>query len=330
MSRAPSKRFILGVIGAGIFAALFAVLYFAYKPVTRTTERIAVAYHGFLLDNDLNVLTDVSTAEADAFYQKQGWLGNQSATPLARAPTTTYEQECEKNGVPIPPPWGDPKWEKAGALPRDKIFAAKTLPDVEVWMFKTPLGICYALPRKDASGVIQALGIICQGEESSKACFWDNIRADGTKITGDQTKGMKPSDMQGGDKLKENCTNCHRGSNAFVIHPSTPLQPKPTDPTAANDPGDQTGRPTMPKREPYEPIGQPGWKNEPLEYALEPDGCAFCHAMPKLTGSYCRILKDVVGKTMPPPDGKKLDASHNKDLKKLKDQCNKIDPGLKW
>jgi len=330
MSRTTSRRVILGFVVLGLLAGLVGVLYFKIYRAP-SSERIAVAYHGLLLDNNLDVLTDVTSAEADAFYRGQGWLGSEpAATPGPGAPPLTYEHECEKNGVPVPPPWGDPKWEKVGVLPADKIFAATDLPTAEVWMFKTPLGICYALPRKDKSGVIQALGIICQGEESSKACFWDNIRKDDTKITGDDTKGMKPSDMKGGDKLRENCTNCHRGSNAFVIHPSTPLQPKPTDPTATNDPNSQDGRPTTPKKTPYEPIGQSSWKNEPLDISLEADGCSFCHELPKLTKEYCRILKGVVGKTMPPPDGKKKSASENKDIQKLKDACNKLDAKLDW
>ena len=313
-------------------------------PRTPVARPIAVAYHGFLLDENLEVLENVAPAEADAFYQSRGWAANAVALtgaapppPPAGAPAapagaapTAYMTECEKKGVPLPPPWEDPGWKKAGELPKDKIFAAPSLPTAEVWVFKTPLGICYALPRKDAKGEIQALGIICQGEESGAACFWDNIRADGTKITGAATAGMKVNDMQGGDVLKENCTGCHRGENVFIIHPGTPLQ-QTADSTGANkDPGDPNGKPTQPLKKPYKPIGQPGWGNEPSDLTLEADGCAFCHELPKLTPEYCRILKQSVGKTMPPPDGKKTDPSFDKDIKKLKDACNKLDPKLKW
>lgn len=37
---------------------------------------------------------------------------------------------------------------------------------------------------------------------------------------------MEPANIQGGNELVENCTNCHRGKNAFVVHPGSPLDPK--------------------------------------------------------------------------------------------------------
>jgi hypothetical protein len=298
--------------------------------ISLPASQIAMAYHGELLDDQLRPISNVSEADANAFYQQNGWTGS----PLARAPgsgtLSSYMTECQNKGVPLPPPWGDSAWQKVGELPPDKIFAATALPTVEVWVFKTPLGICYALPRKDASGVIRALGIICQGQESSVACFWDNIRTDGSKIVGDSTKGMKANDMQGGDVLKENCTDCHRGENVFIIHPSTPLQQNADSAGANKDPSDPNGKPTQPVKKPYTPLGQSTWLNDSSDLTFEADGCAFCHELPKLTKGYCQILKQTVGKTMPPPDGKKTDPSFEKDIKKLKEACNKLDSSLGW
>lgn len=297
-------------------------------PPPAPSPQIAYAYHGMLLDRDLNVIANVTPAQADAFYAANGWmLARAPVPPLPPPPKpparkmSPYMTECEKNGVPLPPPWGSPDWTNAGNLPAGQIFALPQFSNVEVWTFQTPLGICIALPRKDKNGDIQALGIICQGTESGKACFWDNIDGAGNKITGANTKGMDPADIQDGSVLKENCTACHRGDNVFIVHPGTPLEippKKPGDPAPTD-----TTKPT------YTPVsGQPNWGNEPLGFPLAGGECDTCHSIPKLTKDYCAILKQAVGKTMPPPPDTVKD--HANDVKKLKDECNKLDPTLNW
>lgn len=74
---------------------------------------------------------------------------------------------------------------------------------------------------------------------------------------------------------------------------------------------------------------RPGWDNPAGTYTLAPDQCELCHTIPKLTSSYCGIMKAMVDKGLmpPPPDSLK---DYQDDLKMIKEECNKLDPGLKW
>jgi hypothetical protein len=61
-------------------------------------------------------------------------------------------------------------------------------PQVEIFVLRSssPRGVYFALPRS-ASNKIKFPGIICQGNITSKACFWDNqrgVRFDVLKGTG--------------------------------------------------------------------------------------------------------------------------------------------------
>lgn len=301
-----------------------------------TAEDIAVAFHGLALDADGRLLRDVPPQALAAYHQRNNQnlaelahtaplmdidrdgtaddeeeevpvdeeeppeVAEPPPAPPPPAPPprrmSAYMRDCDRNKVPLPPPWGDPAWQRQGVLPPDLTFAGQAGQTTEVWAYNDPggKGVCMALPRKNAAGEIELLGIICQSKETGKACFWDNIdAATGNRITGAATAGMDPADIEDGSSLSENCTGCHRGDNAFVIHPDTPLElPAPFD----IDPD-----------QPYTPVSgtppRPGWVNPPSPLPLAGTQCTMCHDMPQLTAAYCRtVLKKALEKTMPPED----------------------------
>ncbi|CAH1388003.1 hypothetical protein NTGM5_770007 [Candidatus Nitrotoga sp. M5] len=256
-----------------------------------------------------------------------------STTFVTQPPRTlsAYMTECSNatNDVPLPPDWkNDPRanaaggWEFRGLLSNRLVFAATTAPPApasgvvtpvtEVWAYRDPKGICMALPRKKGTGIntIELLGIICQSERTGKACFWDNIQRAGvsggppagTRRSDALSNDMKISDIQGGDELRENCTQCHRGDNVFMIHPFTPLalkaSPAPGTATFPAPPG-LSALDTDPQVR-YQPIpsgrmsGQPSepdtpWENPPATN-LTAGACANCHEIPALTKKYCETL----------------------------------------
>jgi hypothetical protein len=194
-----------------------------------------------------------------------------------------YLDECRANSVPIPPDWPTGGWSNPGALPFRYNFL-QSGPDTQVWMYEAPggQGLCYALPRQDGD-FVNLLGIICQSESTGKACFWDNIDIlTGAKITGVGIT-LEISRLKNGFNLAENCTQCHRGGNVFLIHPETPLG-TPTD------------------RQPavrYAPIGQAGWSNPPAFAAPGSGACAGCHEIAALNSSICVFLQQAAELTMP-------------------------------
>lgn len=198
-------------------------------------------------------------------------------------PTSPYIADCRANDVPIPPDWPTGGWENRGVLPFQFNFLSSG-PDTEVWTYEAPggQGLCYGLPRKTGD-FIDLLGIICQSKSTGKACFWDNRDATtGAQITGVGIT-LRIAEIQGGDALMENCTNCHRGDNAFIIHPETPLG-KPVD------------------RNPdvrYTPIGQATWSNPPAFSTKGSGACSGCHEIAALNPSICQFLRQAADKTMP-------------------------------
>ncbi|HET8935277.1 MAG TPA: hypothetical protein VFN67_17635 [Polyangiales bacterium] len=141
-----------------------------------------------------------------------------------------YHRTCAENGVPIPPTWNprnppaDPTktWQSNGRLTPDFLSNGTT---ATVWYYEstTPRGLCIALPRAFADGTIDLLGVICQGNDTSKACFWDNAR----DFAPDEEVEIASLDFNSGPDLnapgKDVCTNCHRGENVFIVHPESAL-----------------------------------------------------------------------------------------------------------
>jgi hypothetical protein len=211
-----------------------------------------------------------------------------------------YVQDCRDQGVPIPPDFPDSRWTSQGTLAFS--FIGQVSP-TEVFAYKDPHvpGVCIALPRTSGGsysdgGSVSLLGIICQSETTGKACFWDNIDANGQRITGTDVY-LDIDTIKNGSNLAETCTNCHRGKNAFLIHPGTALDlgrsgapggPYDTDPSVR-----------------YTPIGQAHWSNPgPLAMPTPAAGesaCDACHEIADTGYSYCNdVLQPAAQTTMPP------------------------------
>jgi len=167
--------------------------------------------------------------------------------------------------------------------------------------------------------------IVCQSEHTGKACFWDSVDPNtGGKVfrrlLSDKLEIAKIAD---GYSLKnENCTDCHRGPNAFLIRPQTALDlPAPFD---------------IHPRQTYQPMGRAGWQNPRPLLIHDPNGnnkCATCHEIPGLSEKYCAaVLANVSETYMPsasnPVGWKNPSGPYASDVLKLKQQCTecKNDP----
>ncbi|PSV43086.1 hypothetical protein [Photobacterium sp. GB-36] len=221
------------------------------------------------------------------FLNQRSWLTHIILIP----PETTddYAATCRENNVPIPPDWGSDLWVHQGTATTDFLASRRT----EVYAYEDPsvAGTCMALPRwslgASGSEYIQFLGIICQSKTTGKACFWDNISKEtGGRITGGEDLTFKISDIQNGDNLAENCTNCHRGKNVFLIHPDTPIDISDDydiDPNVR-----------------YQPISAQGWTNPPAFAELGDGACASCHEIGGISFDYCNtVLRSAANQTMP-------------------------------
>ncbi|SFN40371.1 hypothetical protein SAMN05216386_0837 [Nitrosospira briensis] len=225
---------------------------------------------------------------------------------------TGYMRTCRSNSVPIPPNWPDSGWVNRGTLPSEYAFAGSpSNPNSEVWTYVAPgnAGLCYALPRTNTSGSVGLLGIICQSQTTGKACFWDNLNATtGRRITGRGIR-LQINQLKDGSNLAENCTECHRGFNAFVVHPHTPLgSPTNRDPSVR-----------------YTPIGQSTWANPPAFSELGAGACSGCHEIAEPTPRYCGILRQAADKTMPsaatPAGWNRPTAAYAAHISYLKTRC---------
>lgn len=217
----------------------------------------------------------------------------QTVDLLFRTPRTApqYLSLCAAEGVPIPPPWPDAGWVNQGVLDYKYNFLQSGA-DTEVWTYSVPeVGVCYALPRKTGME-IGLMGLICQSATTGKACFWDNLDSFGNRIRPGPGETVDVSVMQNGLTLIENCTECHRGFNAFNIHPETVLG---NIPRAERDPAVR-----------YTPIGQAatmtrrGWENPPASFEPGTGRCSNCHEIAAPTQSYCQsVLRKSYSLTMP-------------------------------
>ncbi len=112
------------------------------------------------------------------------------------------------------------------------MFIRQNYAETEVFTLESnePKGVCVALPRsnkdKENPSVIGLLGIICQGDESSRACFWDN-QNETQSFPGKEIEVVPIQQFAGGVDLKPTLggtwTSCHAREHTFIIHPWTAL-----------------------------------------------------------------------------------------------------------
>jgi hypothetical protein len=160
-----------------------------------------------------------------------------------------YAADCLLKGVPIPPPFN---YEACKATPQGADCGAGWVytgameafsgGDADVFYYATgpataeqPEGLCVAFPRFIGGATDNLLGVICQGKVASKACFWDSPETGFTSSTTtcyleEQASTISCSAAKGGAELEDEadqvglsqCSDCHAGENAFIVHPNEP------------------------------------------------------------------------------------------------------------
>jgi hypothetical protein len=140
-----------------------------------------------------------------------------------------------------------------------------------------------ALPRWDSSGKARLLGVICQGNDTSKVCFWDNQHSppisEPRNLAGNT--GYPLSRFKGGADLAVPaqfdvggmCTDCHAGANPFIVHPE-----KTAFASMRSRYGDSRNTATGW----YDPIVPAGWydnkrKEKRLDGVTSVKQCTSCH-----------------------------------------------------
>lgn len=214
---------------------------------------------------------------------------------LAARPTDEYIDSCRAASVPFPPKWDWPtplnSWIARGELPPLSSFVG--LPGVDktvVYTYENNDGVCFALTRvRSEDNSLLRNSIICQSEETGKACFWENQSRGGSGSFIGPEVSYEIVDVHGGDVLNENCTDCHRGENAFVIHPETALQLSELDTNPAVW---------------YQPVGQEDWSNPGpinlIDASVGQLSCTGCHQLPEVDDVFCEvILRRAAERTMP-------------------------------
>lgn len=133
---------------------------------------------------------------------------------------TDYMRQCAAAGVPIPPDFAlsGTVWRRQGDLAAPLIVSGSRA-QVYVWASPALRGGCVALPRgTGAPGTGDLAGIICQGADSGRACFWDSKRRGSGEIIPWRDETMVVRELMDANQLP-NCTNCHRGNNVFIVSP---------------------------------------------------------------------------------------------------------------
>jgi hypothetical protein len=232
-----------------------------------------------------------------------------------------YLERCRKSNVPIPPDWPSPDWVHEGDL--DPALAFVTIDGLydthKVYSYRDPAqpGICLLMIRL-GDGDLYLFDVICQSATTGRACFWENDLA--TAGRDDLETPRRIVDLETADTVHEPCTNCHRGENAFIVHPGTPIDQRP-----------DTDSPVW-----YQPIStQSGFVNPPAFEGRNASTCSTCHAIGNLTrngASFCKtVMENAVHRTMPPggpyPGWASPTGVHAAAVDTLREACaGRIDP----
>ncbi|MBX3335178.1 MAG: hypothetical protein KF876_13710 [Nitrospira sp.] len=143
-----------------------------------------------------------------------------------------YRESCREKGVPIPPDWtaSSSEWRGHGNL-HTILLTPNSLDQTPVdntsfatvWSYASPdvRGACIALGR--SSGTFQ---VICQSATTGHACFWSNDPSSPSTSWNPETTEVPIASLrdpvQGFAPDTVDCTECHRGNNAFLYAPDDP------------------------------------------------------------------------------------------------------------
>lgn len=285
------------------------------RVVPRSVDAIAYLFHGEYMNANGAKIAKPTPEALKAFRDAKTAGKTQARAVENPRDQAAYCRACVAAGVPEPPSFSSGKWKSKGSLAKDSQFASSNVKDIMVYESANPPGVCVALPRGEGND-IELLGVICQGEKSGKACFWDNIDSkSGDRIVGPDVKKLDIAKFQNGDQLDEDCTECHRGDNVYLVHdeleqipsrdPENRYEPIPT---GAHTNGDFWSNPDRTRDD------DPNGKNQ------MGGGCGSCHAMPSMSEGYCdAVLSNAVSRgVMPPSDT--LD-SDDRDEDTCRDVC---------
>lgn len=242
---------------------------------SKSSEQI-IAYHGVKVSSKSHkVISDTpitfsSTALSDATLEKKSDLSD-------------YSLRCEKEEVPLPPKWGDRAWQLLGDIDYKKTFASYA--PAKLYSYNDQTGVCAAIVRAVGDQIFQ-FGVICTNLKTGKTCFWDNVDEKGQTLT--VTPGFDTKvESTGADKLRENCSECHRGDNPWLVLP-----------------GEVTEKLPNPKVR-FSPVATQSWSNPEIDKPIKGCSTGGCHNIPKLSFPYCNFALRIIDKGLMPPDGSK-------------------------
>ena len=253
-----------------------------------------------------------------------------------------YADLCQARGVPLPPPWGSPSWIYNGSLAPYELLAGAGIGPAHVhyYVSTSPSGLCMALPRGDMGQPVSTFGVICQGD-TGYACFWDDANQQIPWATATSqipiVSGAADAKWWGGARLETEdggmCADCHRGENAFVVLPGSPLDLSPLG-IAQNRGGWYRPIVSVNWLENAGPASSPA-ANDPGINPME--ACTSCHSAgaqagrfpvvgrirADTTSRYCeQIISPLRTSARMPPFGATTTASHNIQWDILESQCD--------
>lgn len=273
-------------------------------------------------------------ADFEAYLSRFGFGAALTVTPqsITTNSDAAYTTECRNNGVPIPPPIGDPRWVSQGFIPTDQLFISNASVEVMTYRSTSPDGLCIALPRSDdtfaADGVTVALdGVICLGKAASpisgksSVCFWDNQMSGssfpflkGTRIPigWNDPAQVNPNPggkfMSGGAQLTSmgagQCSDCHAGQNPFIVHPRNPAPARPFGQVQGASAESVLGKLSKPPLNLpmfgdtwYDPIVLGSWpqNQKRLNDAYLPSSCQGCHSAGGVGGQLPHLSTSLPG-----------------------------------
>ncbi len=226
-----------------------------------------------------------------------------------------YIEQCRTLGVPVPSTVSivdGNNWTLHESADDDIIDTNFIGGDARLltWESSDPPGGCSVL-RRDDSGGIFAIGLICMGTSTNRACFFDFKREFQGSPSGnlmDIEEFLGGADLAVGGDEADVCSDCHAGADPWVRHPDD-IEFNVFENSASFEPGSW-----------YEPVVPDDWPQNPgpmLPPPVPPGAadCGECHhiggqggAFPLITAGlqgYCTSILGRVGgpgsfNTMPP------------------------------
>lgn len=227
-----------------------------------------------------------------------------------------YRQRCRDRGIPVPGAIGTAGWSSAfdvsADIANERIHVIPTYKTLTLWKFEDRGGgRCVAFLRRklkeggttgDFDIAPPKLAYICENSDRDEACFFDSIAYDGTRrkrLDYEEALATGPDSLVHPLDGEDNCSTCHLGDNALIVHPRTELAKaiysSPAGPLPLSKTKNQQFK--------FMRFKVPGaeWCNpRPYQPAAGRGECTSCHDIATRTGKYCALIAWSSGRTMPP------------------------------